>query len=179
MAHRVSVSPIRGQRMRIDDKRLFVLDHPIDAGADLRVLIVDDTRSVRRVVRAVLEAASGILVVGESANGQLGVADAKALKPDVVVMDGQMPVMDGPTATRLLRLQDPHTMVIAYTCSTLMGIEMMRAGALCIAAKNGNVSNLLEAVGEARRRSLGTRSAIAAATEISRAPMVETATLGP
>src|SRR5215212_9594605 len=65
------------------------------------VLLVDDEELVRFGLRTVLEAAGDFTVVGEAGNGADGVAAARQLKPDVVLMDIRMPVMDGlaPTST--------------------------------------------------------------------------------
>jgi len=73
----------------------------------IRVLLVDDEELVRFGLRTVLEAAGDFEVVGEAGNGADGVAAARELKPDVVLTDIRMPVMDGLAATkRILALPD-------------------------------------------------------------------------
>jgi DNA-binding NarL/FixJ family response regulator len=66
----------------------------------IRVLIADDQELVRTGFRMILTAAGDIEVVGEAANGQDAVVEARASSPDVVLMDVRMPVLDGIAATR-------------------------------------------------------------------------------
>ena len=68
--------------------------------ACIRVLIVDDLARVRRGLRTILQLADGLEVVGEAANGREAVQMAEQLNPDVVVMDLEMPELDGFEATR-------------------------------------------------------------------------------
>ena len=70
--------------------------------APIRVLVVDDQELVRLGFCVILDAADGITVVGEAANGEAAVSAVAAHKPDVVLMDIRMPGMDGLEATRLI-----------------------------------------------------------------------------
>ena len=81
----------------------------------VRVLIVDDHSVVRRGLRMFLEDDPEIEIVGEARDGAEAVAQAQALTPDVVLMDLLMPVMDGITATGVIRRELPETEVIALT----------------------------------------------------------------
>ena len=81
----------------------------------VRVLLIDDHEVVRTGLKMYLSLDPELSVVGEAANGQEGLERALELRPDVVVMDLMMPVMDGITATRLIRAQLPDTEVIALT----------------------------------------------------------------
>jgi len=82
----------------------------------IRVLLVDDEELVRFGLRTVLEAAGDFEVVGEAGNGADGVAAARELKPDVVLTDIRMPVMDGLAATKqLLALPDPPQVAVLTT----------------------------------------------------------------
>ena len=69
----------------------------------VRVLIVDDMPQVRQELRGVLQLTGELEVVGEAANGLEAVSQAEALRPDAVVMDLEMPVMDGFEATRQIK----------------------------------------------------------------------------
>lgn len=82
----------------------------------VRVLLVDDEELVRFGLRTVLEAAGDFAVVGEAGNGADGVAAARELRPDVVLVDIRMPVMDGLAATRaILALPDPPKVAVLTT----------------------------------------------------------------
>jgi DNA-binding NarL/FixJ family response regulator len=80
------------------------------------VLIVDDEHLVRGGLKMILEAQSDIDVVGEAGDGARAVTAAKALRPDVILLDVQMPVMNGLDAAReILRLPDVHPKIIMIT----------------------------------------------------------------
>ena len=78
----------------------------------VRILIVDDHEPVRRGMRSLLSSRAEWSVCGEAQDGREGVAKAKALRPDIVLMDISMPVMDGVEAARLLRKELPEAKVI-------------------------------------------------------------------
>ncbi len=80
-----------------------------------RVLIVDDVEEVRRDLRVLLSLSDEIEIVGEAANGLEAVRLTESLKPDVVLMDLEMPVMDGYEAARQIKSRYPSCRVIALT----------------------------------------------------------------
>jgi len=83
--------------------------------ADLRVLIVDDHAILRDGIRSLLERQEDIQVVGEAADGRQALALVAALKPDLVLMDINMPDMNGLEATRLIVEQHPRIKVLILT----------------------------------------------------------------
>jgi DNA-binding NarL/FixJ family response regulator len=81
----------------------------------VRVLIVDDMPQVRQDLRLLLQLTGEIEIVGEAADGLDAIRQAEALRPDVVVMDLDMPGMDGFEATRQIKARCPACRVIALT----------------------------------------------------------------
>ena len=82
----------------------------------MRVLIADDHALFRDGLRSLLEARQ-IDVVGEAANGQAAIELSRDLKPDIVLMDLTMPVMDGLAATRMISAEMPSVKVVVLTAS--------------------------------------------------------------
>ena len=78
----------------------------------IRVLIVDDVAETRENIRKLLQFEADLEVVGAEFSGRSGIEASKALKPDVVLMDINMPDMDGITATELIRKQNPATQIV-------------------------------------------------------------------
>ncbi len=103
----------------------------------MRVLIVDDHALFRDGLRSLLEA-RGIDVVGEAANGREAVELARALRPDIVLMDLTMPEVDGLTATRILATELPEVKVVALTASDDEAdlFEAIKSGAYGYLLKN-------------------------------------------
>jgi DNA-binding NarL/FixJ family response regulator len=73
----------------------------------IRVLLVEDHTLVRQGLRSALEAYPNIEVVGEAADGEVAVLNALKLQPAAIVMDINMPGMDGIAATRVIKQQSP------------------------------------------------------------------------
>ena len=114
----------------------------------MKILLVDDVDSLRAMLRAVLAAEPGYEIVGEASDGASGVLAAKHLKPDVVVMDLNMPVMGGLEATRQIVLEVPGTDVVVFTSND--GPETQRelaeAGAAAHISK-GEIVRLVDVIG--------------------------------
>lgn len=108
-------------------------------GDQVRLLIVDDSPSIRAVIRAMVEGDDGIRIVGEAANGGEAVKMSRELHPGVILMDVQMPGMDGIEATERI-MSSEAVPIIAFSSFTWGGeakasIEMLAAGALDVMAK--------------------------------------------
>lgn len=114
----------------------------------ISVLIVDDHGMVRQGLRMYLALDPDILVVGEASNGSEAVQFAHELRPDVVLMDLLMPVMDGITATATIRRQLPDTQVVALTSMLEDGSvgDAMRAGAIGYLLKDVACDELCRAI---------------------------------
>jgi DNA-binding NarL/FixJ family response regulator len=114
----------------------------------IRVLIVDDHDVVRQGVRMYLALDPELEIVGEAANGEEAVQLCRAHKPDVVLMDLLMPVMDGVAATAIIRRELPDIEVLALT-SVLEDqaiYRAMRAGAIGYLLKNTKAAELVQAI---------------------------------
>ncbi|AWN23207.1 DNA-binding response regulator [Deinococcus irradiatisoli] len=119
----------------------------------IRLLLVDDHDVVRQGLKMFLSLDDSLLVVGEARNGEEAVAQATALKPDVVIMDLMMPVLDGVQATRLIRAALPDTEVLALT-SSLEEHKVnaaVQAGASGYLLKDASSDLLLRAIHHAAR----------------------------
>ena len=79
------------------------------------MLIVDDHLAMRRAVARVLESQANIEVCGEAENGRIGIEQAQRLKPDLIMLDLSMPVMNGLEAARVLRAMMPKIPILMYT----------------------------------------------------------------
>ena len=116
--------------------------------AAIRVLVVDDHSLVRKGVVDTLAAEEGLDVVGEASNGEEGVAWAKELTPDVVLMDLHMPVLGGVEATQQIgdQLPDVHVMILTVSDKEADLLEAMRAGAKGYVLKDATSDELVRAV---------------------------------
>ena len=106
--------------------------------ADVRVLIVDDQLPFREASRMVVEMTDGFEVAAEAVNGEQAVEMARALGPDLVLMDVQMPGIDGLEATRRIRELEkpPHVVVMSTHESGDYQETSLRAGAAAFIAKS-------------------------------------------
>ncbi|GAB4205090.1 MAG: chemotaxis-specific protein-glutamate methyltransferase CheB [Roseiflexaceae bacterium] len=123
----------------------------------IKVVIVDDSALMRRVVTELLEQDSGIQVIGTASNGREAITLVEATRPDLVIMDVRMPVMDGLEATEHLMAYCP-TPILVLTASLArydidITFKMLGAGALEVIEKPSGVdARTLERAGHELRR---------------------------
>jgi DNA-binding NarL/FixJ family response regulator len=119
----------------------------------IRILLVDDQALFREGLRTLLSIQPGLEIVGEAGNGEEALRQAATLQPDVVLMDLQMPVLDGPAATRQLLSRQPGIKVIMLTTfdDDESVFEGLRAGAVGYLLKDTPSAKLVEAIQTAAR----------------------------
>lgn len=117
----------------------------------IRVLLVDDHEIVRAGIKVLLMAEEDMEIVGEAASGQEAVALARHLLPDVVVMDVQMPGLNGIEATRQITSDCPECAVLALTIheDEQYFFQMLAAGAMGYVPKRAAPDDLVRAIREA------------------------------
>jgi DNA-binding NarL/FixJ family response regulator len=114
----------------------------------IRILIVDDHSIVRQGLRMFLGLDDDLEIVGEASNGVQAVEMARQLRPDVVLMDLLMPLMDGTEATAIIRRELPDTEVIALTSvlEDAAVVGAVRAGAIGYLLKDAQADELCRAI---------------------------------
>ncbi len=123
------------------------------AGAPIRVLIADDHAIVREGLRSLLETEPGMELVGEAADGGEAVAKARALQPDVILLDLMMPRLDGLAALGEIRREQPDARILVLTSFTEdeKVFAAIKRGALGYLLKDSSPQELLDAIREVAR----------------------------
>ena len=124
--------------------------------AALRILMVDDHPLVRQGMRGVVDGFENMRVVGEAADGQEAVQLAESLRPDVIIMDVNMPRMDGIEATRLIKRANPQITVIGLSVNNSVQVEaaMKAAGAASYLTKDAAPEQLYSAITTALEKTI-------------------------
>ena len=114
----------------------------------LKVLLVDDVDEVRRDLRTLLSLSADLEIVGEAANGQEAIRLTESLKPDVVLMDLEMPVMDGYESTRQIKTRCPSSRVVALTVHDYEAAraKAQESGVDAFLVKGAPVEQLIQAI---------------------------------
>jgi NarL family two-component system response regulator LiaR len=118
----------------------------------IRIMLVDDHAVVRSGLGAFLSVNPDLELVGEAENGEQAVARANILKPDVILMDLMMPVMDGVAATAAIKKQNPGVQVVALTSfqEDELVQNALKAGAIGYLMKNVSARELAAAIRAAK-----------------------------
>lgn len=103
---------------------------------EIQTLIVDDQEAFRSAARLVVELAGGFLIAGEAETGEDGVRMATELRPDLVLMDMNLPGIDGLEATRQIMTALPETRVIALSTYEEFSDRALAAGAVAFISKS-------------------------------------------
>jgi DNA-binding NarL/FixJ family response regulator len=114
--------------------------------APIRVVLADDTRDIRLLLSLALELAGGFDVVGEAADGREAIDQATAHRPDVLLLDLAMPVLDGLQAIPHIREHAPESLIVVLSGfgADAMGEEAVRLGATTYVQKGVNPTELAE-----------------------------------
>ena len=124
--------------------------------ADITVLIVDDQPLMLHALKTFIENEDGVSVVGTAEEGEAAVEAAKALEPDLVLMDIKMPRLNGIEATRKIVSEIPGTRVLALTTFSTLDyvVPALRAGAAGYLVKDARPDEILAAIRNAMDDSL-------------------------
>jgi PAS domain S-box-containing protein len=153
------IAPLEANESAVRDSTIPAIDdaHPLKIASSPQcrqgsrpvfVLVVDDHSMVRQGLKSLLHLQSDIAVVGEASNGEEAVQLALQLQPDVILMDINMPKIDGIEATQLIHSKLPNTRIIGLSMLDAedQGEAMLKAGAAAYLSKNCNSKTLLAAI---------------------------------
>jgi CheY-like chemotaxis protein/anti-sigma regulatory factor (Ser/Thr protein kinase) len=121
----------------------------------IRILLVDDHALVRQGIRGILDVQLDIQVVGEAQNGLEAIEYTRTLHPDLIVMDVNMPKLNGIEATRRIVKEFPSMPIIGLSVQEDTQVQelMLEAGAVMYLTKNGIASQLVDSIRQSVRRS--------------------------
>jgi PAS domain S-box-containing protein len=121
---------------------------PRSEAAAIRLLVVDDHKVVREGFVGLLSREPGFEVIGQAADGKEAVRQAEALRPDVIIMDVEMPIMDGIEATRRIKQRQPHVVIVGLSLHEEESVSraIMDAGAAVHLSKHSPAEELVAAI---------------------------------
>jgi DNA-binding NarL/FixJ family response regulator len=114
----------------------------------IRVLLVDDHAIMRQGLHSIIEDQADMLVVGHGSNGSMGVELARTTQPDVILMDVNMPQMNGLEATKTIKRELPHIRIIGLSSYNDQSIAsaMCQAGAEAYVSKSTSIERICAAI---------------------------------
>ncbi len=114
----------------------------------IRVLLADDSTRFRGALAGFLRGFDDIEIVGEASDGRLTIELTRRLVPDIVIMDVNMPGLNGIEATRIIHSEFPQVRIIALSISdaSMYGDTMQKAGAVGFINKSTHTDTLIEAI---------------------------------
>lgn len=114
----------------------------------VKVLLVDDESLIRNILKDYLSSDESLEVVGEASNGKLAISQARALQPDVILMDMQMPLMDGVEATQYIHHSFPDIRILGLStfATDRYVVELLRAGASGYLVKDSRPEEITSAI---------------------------------
>ncbi|MDF2458648.1 MAG: hypothetical protein K0S79_1064 [Nitrospira sp.] len=133
----------------------FNVHHPTqERQAPVRVLLVDDHAMVRQGLRSILDGYANLHIIAEAGDGEEAITLARLLKPDLIVMDVNMPRLDGIEATRRIREELPGTYVVGLSVNEAEHVvkSMRDAGASAFLTKESAADHLYETIGMVTRK---------------------------
>lgn len=119
----------------------------------IRILLVDDHPMLREGVVAIIEDRDDMIVAGEACNGAEAIEQFRALRPDVTLMDLQMPVMNGLEALLAIRADFPDARILVLTtyAGDVQAVRALKAGATGYLLKSSLRTELIEAIHDVHR----------------------------
>ncbi|HEY8731852.1 MAG TPA: response regulator transcription factor, partial [Candidatus Limnocylindria bacterium] len=142
-------------------------DVPKD-GRTSSVLIIDDSAAVRAGIRALIDTDASLRTVGDAPNALEGLELARALRPDLILLDNEMPGTRGIDLLPTLRSEVPGSRVVMFSMSPAIADQARALGASAAVRKDGSDAGLLEALREVRRGEASTTVQLAAFARLRR-----------
>jgi DNA-binding NarL/FixJ family response regulator len=115
-------------------------------GEEMRIMLVDDDASVRQLLENLISMHLDMQVIAHVSDGQAAVELARRLLPDVVVMDVNMPRLNGIDATRQIMSELPQTRIIGFCANDSHEDAMRQAGAVDFLRKPADIGNIVTAI---------------------------------
>jgi len=122
-------------------------------GKNIRILLVDDHLAARTNLAMILKQENNMEIIGEASDGRMAIGLTEELRPDVIIMDVNMPVLNGIEATKQITLDHPDTKVIGFTMNYEANLveAMQKAGASACLSKSDSIDHLVNIIRSCRQ----------------------------